>query len=87
MNCHVCGRSLKEDSRFCDFCGTAVINEELVSQHTEAGKLDINFLIKGILISVLITLAISTVFKKLGINIFFGGLFLPFFFRRKKREI
>ncbi len=84
MNCQFCGRNLKEDSRFCDFCGVKVALEESPPFLSGKGSLDVQFLLKGIVISIIITAAITILFKGFGLPVFFGGLFLPFFFRKKK---
>jgi uncharacterized membrane protein YvbJ len=83
MNCTYCGRTLREDSRFCDFCGkeVPVIDVTPVSQQT---TLDTKLLFKWILISIVITAVFIILFRYLGFNVFFGGFFLPFFFKRKK---
>jgi len=86
MKCETCGRQLKEDSRYCDFCGTKV-SEELQEQQQEYKKVfDTNLLLKGILVSIGITAVISLIISGLGLPIIFGGLFLPFFFKKKKIE-
>lgn len=86
MKCSECGRELREDSKFCDYCGSLVknkvVNEEIKSQLS----LNKSALLSGILASVLITLLISGLAGAFGIPLLFGGLFLPFFFMRKKKE-
>lgn len=84
MNCPFCGRILKEDSRFCDFCGVKVENE--TPQETEPKVLDTNLLFKWLLISVIITAAVFIIAKGAGLPIIFGGLFLPFFFKKKTQK-
>ena len=82
MNCHVCGRALREDSRYCDFCGASVIQEF----QAESGQksFDTPLLLKWLFISLAITVIITLVAHGAGIPLLFGGLFLPFFFRRKE---
>lgn len=84
MNCQFCGRNLQLDSRYCDFCGTKI--PEVQQQETESKIFDINLLLKWILISIAITVAITLIAKGAGIPIFFGGLFLPFFFKKKTKN-
>jgi len=83
MNCPVCGRELREDSKFCDWCSSPVQKQII----TEDRVLAFNHkaLILGILLSLLLTLAISGSAKAFGLPILFGGLFLPFFFTAKRR--
>jgi hypothetical protein len=83
MNCTVCGRNLQEDSRYCDFCGTQVPEE--IKSEPEVKTLDTKLLFKWIFISIFITVAITLIANGVGIPILFGGLFLPFFFKRKKK--
>jgi membrane-bound ClpP family serine protease len=84
MNCEVCGRELQEDSRFCDFCGEKIPEKE---QHPEEYKtvLASKPLLTGILISLGITVIIILIMSGLGFPFIFGGLFLPFFFIRRKK--
>jgi len=83
MKCKVCGRQLREDSNYCDFCGAKV--PEQPAEESEYKKvLDVNFLLIGVLVSIGITLLITLIVSGAGVPIFFGGLFLPFFFKMKK---
>jgi predicted nucleic acid-binding Zn ribbon protein len=82
MNCPVCGRELREDSKFCDWCSSPV------QKPSEAENRVLSFnhkaLILGIFFSLLLTLIISGAAKSLGLPLLFGGLFLPFFFSYKR---
>lgn len=84
MNCSVCGRNLKEDSRYCDFCGTKILRE--TNAEMEPVTFDTGVLLKWLLISVLVTAGITLIAKGIGIPLLFGGLFLPFFFKKKKQQ-
>ena len=84
MNCNVCGRNLKEDSRYCDFCGTKVMEE--LKTKPEPQTLDKKLLFKWIFISIFITALITLIAKGIGVPILFGGLFLPFFFKPEKKN-
>jgi RNA polymerase subunit RPABC4/transcription elongation factor Spt4 len=84
MNCNVCGRNLKEDSRYCDFCGTQVSYD--IQTKSVPKTLDTKLLLKWIFISILITVAVAFIAKRIGLSIIFGGLFLPFFFKRGKKQ-
>lgn len=80
MKCGTCGRELKEDSKFCDQCGTAIpSNSEGIQS-----KLDTKALLYGILFSVIITILIMILAKMFKFPLIFGGLFLPFFWWSKK---
>lgn len=79
MNCNVCGRTLQEDARFCDFCGNPVPEEP--QESTELNK---TLLLKWVLISLFVTIGITLILMGFGLPVFIGGLFLPFFFARKK---
>ncbi|OGH97554.1 MAG: hypothetical protein A2287_03945 [Candidatus Melainabacteria bacterium RIFOXYA12_FULL_32_12] len=82
MQCSECGRELREDSQFCDRCGSKIPqkNEEIES------KFNTTALLSGILFSILITIVITGLAQGLGIPIIFGGLFLPFFWWRIKKS-
>lgn len=81
MNCNVCGRNLKDDSKYCDFCGTKLdIEPQVEVQQT---SLNTKLLFKWLFISLVATSVISVIAIKAGFPILFGGLFLPFFFRKK----
>ena len=84
MNCKICGRNLNEDSRYCDFCGTKVPDE--LKTEAESQTLDTKLLLKWLFISIFITAAITLIAKGVGFPILFGGLFLPFFFKRRKNN-
>lgn len=84
MNCTVCGRNLNEDSKYCDFCGTKI--SEAIKSEIEPKILDIKLLFKWIFISLFITIVIALITKGLGVPILFGGLFLPFFFKKKFKK-
>jgi len=84
MNCKICGRNLNEDSRYCDFCGTKVPDE--LNSNPEPRTLDTKLLLKWLFISIFITAAITLIAKGVGFPILFGGLFLPFFFKRRKNN-
>jgi predicted nucleic acid-binding Zn ribbon protein len=79
MQCSQCGRELREDSQFCDQCGNPV--EQKTKERQELSHLA---LLAGILFSVLLTLAVTGAARSLGIPLIFGGLFLPFFWWKKK---
>jgi len=81
MQCKYCNRELKEDSRFCDYCGNPVIIE---NQEKAKFELDKSALIKGIAISVGVTVLITAAISGIGLPVLFGGLFLPFFWKAKK---
>ncbi len=83
-NCNVCGRILKNDSKYCDFCGTKI--PENLNTEAEIQVLDIKLLLKWLLISIFITVLFAIITKNIGLPIFLGGLFLPFFFRKKKQK-
>lgn len=83
MNCEKCGRELREDSKFCDYCGNFINKEENIKTQS---RLNIRLLIGGILFSVLLTLFISGIIHSLGVPLFFGGLFLPFFWQKFKKK-
>ncbi len=83
MNCKYCQRKLKEDSRFCDYCGNPVIFEN--NEKTKF-ELDKSALIKGLAISLGITFIITAIISGFGLPILFSGLFLPFFWKIKKKE-
>jgi len=83
MNCAVCGRNLNEDSKYCDFCGTKIPEE--INSDAESKALDTKLLFKWIFISIFITFAITLIANGVGLPILFGGLFLPFFFKRSKK--
>lgn len=87
MRCEVCGRILSVDSRFCDFCGTKLPDEPAIQKENgESGSvLNTKLLVYSILISLGATLLISLLITKSGIPLFIGGLFLPFFFIKKKK--
>lgn len=80
--CTVCGRSLHEDSRYCDFCGTKIPEE--TQPVFEQKTLNTNLLYKWIFISLLITVMVTLIAHGAGIPLIFGGFFLPFFFKKKK---
>ena len=81
MRCKVCGRELKEDSKFCDWCGSEVQEEK-----PERNKRSFNtsLLLSGLFLSLLISIIISGSAAAFGVPLLFGGLFLPFFWRVKK---
>lgn len=80
MNCPVCGRELKEDSIFCDICSSPI--QKTLKNEKMSFNPQILFL--GILVSIVLTAVVSVFSKTFGLPILFGGLFLPFFFSRKK---
>lgn len=80
MICPNCSRELKEDSRYCDGCGFPVTRTET----KRTGEFDYKGLAFGIVLSIVFTAAITVLAHQMGLPILFGGLFLPFFFRRKK---
>ena len=83
MKCTECGRELKEDSKFCDICGSEIPKnkkEEIKS------SLNTNALLAGILISIFLTLIITGAAQAFGIPLIFGGLFLPFFWWQTKKS-
>lgn len=84
MQCEVCQRTLKEDARYCDFCGAPV--SEAAPEAQEPGEIDKKLLFTGIFISLGVTVVINLIAVVFGFPLFFGGLFLPFFFIRKKRQ-
>ena len=81
MNCAICGRILQPDSRYCDFCGTKTENIDIEEEAN--GILNKQVLLKWILISAGITVIITFIASGLGFPLIFGGLFLPFFFKKK----
>jgi predicted nucleic acid-binding Zn ribbon protein len=82
MKCTECGRELREDSRFCDQCGSKVLQKEEKSET----RFNIHALLGGILFSILLTLLITGLAQGSGIPLIFGGLFLPFFWWRIKKS-
>ena len=84
MDCVVCRRNLKDDSRYCDFCGTKV--PETTKSEADTKTIDMNIILKWIFISIVVTVAITLIARGLGLPILFGGLFLPFFFKRAKKQ-
>lgn len=86
MRCYVCGRELKDDARFCDYCGAMTQSFSIKTTEQEETVFDWNFLFLGILISAGATILISLLFSQFGVPVFFGGLFLPFFFRRMPKK-
>ena len=83
MKCKFCGRELQQDSQFCDICGNRAVEENHDNVKMGFNK---HALIMGILISVLITIAITGFAKAFGLPLLFGGLFLPFFWNIKKNS-
>lgn len=83
MNCEKCGRNLRENSRYCDFCGSAV--RQVTSEQNTSEKFNEKALLSGIITSVLLTLIISIIAKIIGLPLFFGALILPFFWRKNKK--
>ncbi len=83
MKCSECGRELKKDSKFCDWCGAAYKQKE---QDEYKSTLNARLLMGGIILSILITLIITGLAGVLGIPLLFGGLFLPFFWQIKKHQ-
>jgi len=81
MKCQVCGRTLQEDARYCDYCGANVPDE---SQEETTQTLNKRLLVTSILASLGITVVITLIAMGFGIPLFIGGLFLPFFFVKKK---
>lgn len=79
MKCAVCGRTLQEDARFCDFCGNSLPQKEEQKETSLNKKL----LFLSILGSLGLTIVITLIAQGFGMPLFFGGLFLPFFFRSK----
>ena len=84
MDCVLCKRNLKDDSKYCDFCGSKVT--ETIKLQADEKTIDMNILLKWIFISIFITVAITLIAKGFGIPILFGGLFLPFFYKRAKNQ-
>jgi predicted nucleic acid-binding Zn ribbon protein len=82
MKCTNCSRELNEDSRYCDQCGATVEQEPTAVKRTFDKKL----LLFGIVISILVTLIITNTAGIIGFPLFFGGLFLPFFWDIKKKD-
>jgi len=80
MNCQNCGRTLNEDSKFCDQCGQRVIKE------CEEKVLDTKYLMNGLVISILLTIIVTGAAAAFGLPIFFGALFLPLFWRFKFKD-
>ncbi len=83
--CPYCSRQLRQDSDFCDKCGGKVSFDTQIDSNVQ-DVFDTQLLLKWILISVVITLLVSMFFGVAGLPIFIGGLFLPFFWLRKKNE-
>jgi|GEM_PF-2016240 len=84
MKCTVCGRKLREDSRFCDYCSTPVSKKE--EQENQPLSFNYKVLIFGILLSIFLTLVITGTARAFGLPILFCSLFLPFFFIAKKKK-
>lgn len=82
MKCKVCGRTLPEDARYCDYCGAKMPEEHQIQE--QEGNLNKKLLVTSILASLGISAAITLIAMGFGIPLFIGGLFLPFFFVRKK---
>ncbi|MCK7485183.1 MAG: zinc-ribbon domain-containing protein [Bacillus subtilis] len=81
MKCNECGRELKIDSRFCDWCGAkAPEKEEIVES-----KFNANFLFGGIAVSLLITLLVTGLAQTAGFPLLFGAYFCLFFWRKIKK--
>lgn len=83
MKCEQCGRELREDSQFCDKCGSKA-PEKRVIQEIES-KFNYRALALGIFFSILITLLVTGTAQSFGIPLFFGGFFLPFFWWKIKK--
>lgn len=84
MNCIKCGRELKQDSNFCDYCGFAV--EKKLPDQSLNLELDKFLLIKSIGFSILISVFIIFIATYFKLPFLFGGLFLPFFWKAKKEQ-
>jgi len=82
MKCPVCGRELRDDSKFCDQCSSPV--QKPAEKENKVLAFNHKTLILGILFSLLVTLLISGAAQAFGLPILLGGLFLPFFFTYKK---
>ncbi|MFH0702760.1 MAG: hypothetical protein V2B14_04380 [bacterium] len=80
MKCTECERELKEDSKFCDWCGNIVPHD---SKPPEV-SLNTSVLLAGILFSIFITLLVMLLAKAFGLSLLFGGLFLPFLWLKKR---
>lgn len=83
MQCTECQRELKDDSKFCDQCGAKVF--QIYKEKTES-QFNTTALLAGILFSIFVTLLVMGSAQILGIPLIFGGLFLPFFWWRKKKS-
>lgn len=83
MLCKYCQRELKDDSKFCNYCGNPVRFE---NNEKKKFELDKSLLIKGLAISLGITFLITAIISGFGLPILFGGLFLPFFWKIKEKE-
>lgn len=81
MLCKRCNRQLKENSKFCDFCGTSVDFD--IENKKSLNK---NILVKWIFISITATILLSFIFSLVGLNLFFAGIFLPFFWIKNKKS-
>lgn len=79
MKCIHCNRELRDDSKFCDFCGNPVPRD--INPKVET-KFDFKALIYGLALSVIITFFILILFRTLGFSIIIGGLFLPFLWKK-----
>jgi len=86
MRCPACGRELKEDSKFCDQCGSVIVPEEDNTGANIESNFNLRFLLGGILFSILCSILISGLTHSLGIPLLFGGLFLPFFWFKRKKD-
>lgn len=81
MKCPYCNRELKEDSRFCDNCGREI---RRIVDTQEKYRFNFKPLAVGIIVSLLLTILVSGTASAFGVPLLFGGLFLPFFWRKKK---
>lgn len=79
MNCLNCGRSLRDDSKFCDYCGQQVplqINSDIKTEF------DFKALFFAIILSILVTFLLFLLSRALGFPIIIGVAFLPFLWRK-----
>ena len=84
MKCESCGRILQEDARYCDFCGSKIPEGQQREEYE--GFLNKKLLFTSIMASLGLTVVITMIAMGFGVPLFIGGLFLPFFFIKKKKK-
>ena len=81
MRCPYCNRELKDDSRFCDICGREI---QQTDEKQKTYGFNYRLLAVSIGVSILVTILVSGTASIFGLPLLFGGLFLPFFWKKKK---